>query len=359
VRHVAVIGACALVATAASARATAQSLATRIAAVRDGNVHLTYAARPGFCGDGESVVRSGNAVFMLPDMFGRERDRGTVTCYAGPVRVSVRQLAGEVGSITVHLGGRWPTNDGATDLGTVSAPEAARWMLSQARRLTSRAANYAIVAAALADSVSIADDFARLARDESVRTETRGYAVMWMGFLGSDDARRNLRAMVTDASLNTDLRGHAIVALAEREIERADAEFLQSSYGTLPVSLRDKVFLAVSRTGEPRIHRWLAERVNDRSESLELRKQALFWSGQGDMPVEQLVALGPRLESRDLREHFVFVLSQRRDENAVDALIAIARADPDRELRKRALFWLGQSKSQKARDFLVAMIQGS
>ena len=85
----------------------------------------------------------------------------------------------------------------------------------------------------------------------------------------------------------------------------------------------------------------------------------MFWSGQGDMPLQQLVALGPRLEGRDLREHFVFVLSQRRDEEAVDALIALARTDPDRELRKRALFWLGQSKSQKARDFLVAFIQGS
>ena len=82
-------------------------------------------------------------------------------------------------------------------------------------------------------------------------------------------------------------------------------------------------------------------------------------SSQGYMPLQQLVALGPRLEGRELREHFVFVLSQRRDDEAVDTLIAIARGDPDRELRKRALFWLGQSKSQKARDFLVALIQGS
>jgi hypothetical protein len=355
----AVVGAACALAAAASQRAAAQSLAARIAAVRDGNVHLAFAARPGFCGDGESVVRSRDAVFVLPDMFGRERDRGAVICYAGPVRVSIRESSGEAVSVSVHLGGRWSTNDEATDLGTVSAPEAARWMLSQARRLTSRAANYAVVAAALADSVAIADDLARLVRDESARDETRGYAVMWMGFVSGDDARRHLRAMVTDASLSADMRGRAIVALAEREIERADAEFLQSQYGTLPASLRDKVFLALSRTGDPRIHRWLADRVTDRNESLELRKQALFWSGQGDMPVGQLVALGPRLELRDLREHFVFVLSQRRDDEAVDALIAVARADPDRELRKRALFWLGQSKSQKARDFLVAMIQGS
>jgi hypothetical protein len=358
VKRAAVVGACALVATA-SAHAGAQSLTARIAAVRDGNVHIAYAARPGFCGDGDNVVRSGDAVFVIPDMFGRQRNRGTVICYAGPVRVSIRQVGGEATGITVHLGGRWSTNDAATDFGTVSAPEAARWMLGQARRLTSRAAKSAIVAAALADSIAVADDLTRLARDAGVQDETRGYAVMWMGFLGDDDTRRSLRAMVADRSLDTDLRGHAIVALAEREIERADAEFLQSSYATLPASLRDKVFLALSRSGEPRIHRWLAERVTDRSEPLELRKQALFWSGQGDMPVEQLVALGPRLESRDLREHFVFVLSQRRDDDAVDALIAIARADPDRELRKRALFWLGQSKSQKARDFLIALIQGS
>ena len=39
-----------------SAQATAQSLAARIAALRDGSATLTYAARPDVCGDGHTII---------------------------------------------------------------------------------------------------------------------------------------------------------------------------------------------------------------------------------------------------------------------------------------------------------------
>jgi HEAT repeat protein len=90
---------------------------------------------------------------------------------------------------------------------------------------------------------------------------------------------------------------------------------------------------------------------------MDLRKQALFWRGQRDAaPLSDLLALYTRLDSRELREHYVFVLSQRRESAAVDRLIDLAKSDSDREIRAKATFWLGQSRDPRATKFLEERI---
>lgn len=69
-----------------------------------------------------------------------------------------------------------------------------------------------------------------------------------------------------------------------------------------------------------------------------------------------LLALYPRLDSRELRDHYVFVLSQRHESAAVDKLIDLARHDADREIRAKATFWLGQSRDPRAMRFLEERI---
>ena len=95
----------------------------------------------------------------------------------------------------------------------------------------------------------------------------------------------------------------------------------------------------------------LARLVGDKDVSAETRKQALFWFGQGDAPTKDLVRLFDSLDARSLREHFTFVVSQRRDNEAIDKLIDIARGDRDSEVRKQAMFWLGQTKDPRAIKF--------
>ncbi|HXL86566.1 MAG TPA: HEAT repeat domain-containing protein, partial [Gemmatimonadaceae bacterium] len=88
---------------------------------------------------------------------------------------------------------------------------------------------------------------------------------------------------------------------------------------------------------------WLIDRARDSRESLKLRKSALFWAGQRELtPTKDLVAVYRDATEPELREHAVFVLSQRRDEAALNELMRIAREDTDRRMRARALFWLGQ-----------------
>jgi len=95
----------------------------------------------------------------------------------------------------------------------------------------------------------------------------------------------------------------------------------------------------------------LSRLVRDRDAGIETRKQALFWFGQGDASTKDLVRLYDSLDARSLREHFTFVASQRRDNEAIDKLIDIARGDRDSEVRKQAMFWLGQTKDPRAIKF--------
>jgi HEAT repeat protein len=63
-----------------------------------------------------------------------------------------------------------------------------------------------------------------------------------------------------------------------------------------------------------------------------------------------------RMLEREMKEQMIFVLSQRRDREALDKLMSIARNDPDREMRRKAMFWLGQSKDPRVTAFLADII---
>ncbi|MBA3894740.1 MAG: HEAT repeat domain-containing protein, partial [Gemmatimonadales bacterium] len=90
---------------------------------------------------------------------------------------------------------------------------------------------------------------------------------------------------------------------------------------------------------------------------LETRKQALFWAGQGGASLADLAPLYGWFEDREMKDHLIFVYSQREEPAAVDKLLEIARRDLDPELRKKALFWLGQSEDPRAAKALQDIIE--
>jgi hypothetical protein len=105
--------------------------------------------------------------------------------------------------------------------------------------------------------------------------------------------------------------------------------------------------------------RWLIERALDDREPFELRKKALFWAGQGDAtPTAELSRVYREVRDRKLREHAIFVLSQRGDDDkaAIDELIRIARSDPDTEMRGKALFWLAQQDDPRVKQLIADLI---
>jgi HEAT repeat protein len=88
-----------------------------------------------------------------------------------------------------------------------------------------------------------------------------------------------------------------------------------------------------------------------------VRKQALFWAGQGGTPTSDLLKLYHDFHEPELQRQLIFVLSQRDDSAAVDALIEIARSDPDHSMRKRAFFWLGQKDDPRVIALLTSILE--
>jgi len=333
----------------------AQSFVRQIERVRSGTVQLTYAARPGLCGDGRETIRSGSSIVVLPSIFGRGRSDMDV-CFAGPVRVAIGRSDGETVSYRVHVGGRWTSSGEATDLGTVSAPDAARYFLDEAMHASGRNAEYALAAAASADSVDLTADLARIARSPDAKHELRSRAVFWISTYEDPGATQALRRLAAEDRLDEDVRGSAIIALGRDDMSDEDVDWLRNLYPGLSEKLRDNVFLAVSRSDSPRASRWLAGIVSDASQTEHTREQAMFWLGQGRGPTADLVRLYDKLDEPSLRTHYTFVLSQRRDDQALDKLIDVAQHDRDKSVRHQALFWLGQSKDPRALAFIRDLV---
>ena len=334
---------------------TGQSFVRQIDRVSDGTVRLTYASRPGLCGDGNNTVRTGPSFIVLPSMYGRGHSDVDV-CFTGPVRVAIARSNGETVSYRVHVGGRWGATDDATDLGVVSAPDAARYLFNEALHANGNNSIYALAAAVFADSIDLAPDLMRLARSTNARRELRERAVFWIGTYDDPSATRALRGLASEESLEEDVRGAAIVALGRDDMSDDDVSWLQSLYAKLSSKLRDNVFLAVSRSDSRRAGQWLAGIAADDNETEHTRQQAMFWLSQGRSPTADLVRLYDRLKQPSLRTHYTFVLSQRRDSEALDKLIDVAQHDPDREVRHQALFWLGQSKDPRALAFIRDLV---
>ena len=396
----------------------AQSIADRVAAVREGMVEMTYTSRAEACGDGRDVTALGKLIMVYPAMQGRGWSR--MDCTFGPARAVVTRRDGEVALVRVHIGAIRRPDAGVTDLGTVSAREAAEYFLGVASTARGRVASNAIMAAAFADSADIWQRLLSLARDENrardVRTAAlfwlsgvappeaaaplatlarnssesrelregvlmtlgqlrdgagvplliemtkrdgdtrwlRERAIFWLGNAADDRGRTTLRAIASSDTIARDLRGQAIFALGFLDHAGENGPFLRTLYPRLDDSeLKDKIIQAVAQLDEDDDQRWLVQRVLDPNESIELRKQALFWRGQKQSaPLGDLVALYPRLDSRDLKEHYVFVLSQRHEPEAVDKLIDLAKNDSDRQIREKATFWLGQSRDPRATKYL-------
>jgi len=209
----------------------------------------------------------------------------------------------------------------------------------------------------LRDGAGVPTLIAFTQRDADVRW-MRERAIFWLGNSNNDRARATLRTLASADTLALDLRGQAIFALGFLDKQGENGPFLRELYTRLGSNrLKDKVIQSVAQLDEAADQRWLANLVIDTGQPTDLRRQALFWRGQNrSIALGDLIDLYPRLDSRDLREHYVFVLSQRHESAAVDKLIDLARNDPDREIRRKAVFWLGQSKDPRATKFIEERI---
>lgn len=173
---------------------------------------------------------------------------------------------------------------------------------------------------------------------------TRGAAVFWLGQTGDRRAFAALHGVIENPKEDERIRSQAIFSLSHGgntpDLEYA---YLRSIFPRLTSrKMRESILMGMAED-ESGGSAWLIERARDTGEQLETRKTALFWAGQKEAtPTKDLAAVYRTATESSLREHAIFVLSQRKDEAALDELFRIARDDSDKPMRARALFWLGQ-----------------
>ncbi len=170
-------------------------------------------------------------------------------------------------------------------------------------------------------------------------------------------AQQILRDFALRESEDSDLREKAIFWLGQRKSEE-NTQFLRSLYSRLTdEDLKEKVMFSLSQQRGVGNEQWLMSIVIDPKEDVELRKKALFWAGQSGVATSELAGLYDRLGDAEIKDHMIFVLSQRqKDAAANNKLFDIAKNEKDPELRKKAIFWLGQSRDPRAQQFLIDLI---
>jgi hypothetical protein len=173
---------------------------------------------------------------------------------------------------------------------------------------------------------------------------TRASAVFWLGQSGDPRAFAALHGVIENGREDERIRAHAIFSLANGgDTPENEYAYLRGIYPRLTSDkLKEAIFQGMSEKSSGG-SAWLIERARDNGEPLKMRKTALFWAGQREStPTKDLVAFYRGTADPTLREHAIFVLSQRNDEASLNELMRIANSDADKQMRARALFWLGQ-----------------
>jgi HEAT repeat protein len=193
--------------------------------------------------------------------------------------------------------------------------------------------------------------------DPKTDPEIQDKAIFALSQHRSPRAGAILRAFAERRDVPTKLREQAIFWLGQKRSPE-NAGFLKSLFAKVESNdLKEKIIFSLSQMGGADNYRWLMDIALNQNEDIEIRKNALFWAGQGrSVDVADLVRLYDSMKDREMRDQLIFLYSQRREEAALDKLFAIGKSDPDRELRKKAIFWIGQSRSPRAAQYLQELI---
>lgn len=221
---------------------TAQSLAQRVNAVEDGTVRLSFAARPGTCGNGASGI----SVRQISDEWQPD-------CGPRLVRVALRTSKQRIYSIRTHVGGHWLPDTTATDLGTVRPQEAAYFLISVAGQTgEGLVTDDPFLPAVLADSVIIWPSLLRLARTPTLSKDTRTKAVFWLSQAAGAAVANALDSIVHDDRGDREIRKQAIFALSQRSHNEGVPTLIRIARANSDPELRKTALFWLGQTEDPR-----------------------------------------------------------------------------------------------------------
>jgi len=172
------------------------------------------------------------------------------------------------------------------------------------------------------------------------------------------DARASaaIKQILRDQNAPMELRKNAVFWLGQRHDAEATPYLKEFFRQTTDKELRSQVLFAVAQTHDPADGAWLVGVAKDRSQGIEVRKNALFWAGQSGVEVKELLDLYTTTIDHEMKEQLLFVYSQSKSPAALDKLFEIAKTEKDKDLRENAIFWIGQSHDPRVTKFLEDLI---
>ncbi len=239
-----------------SAQNAATPLSARISAVRDGRVRMTFAARPGVCGNGTTWNRS------RP---GETKSWGSrdiaVSCETGPARLVVVREGGETTELRTGVGGTWRADAAVTDLGTVSAKAVGLWLVTLAESGSEKPARDAIAALFLTDSVDATQTLLRVAGSSSRPQDVRTQALFWLGEAAGDKATAALDSVAYEAG-DREVRKQAIFAMSRRPTDEAVVNLVRMAETLPDRELRKTAIFWLARVKDPRALAWITKELD-------------------------------------------------------------------------------------------------
>lgn len=203
-------------------------------------------------------------------------------------------------------------------------------------------------------AVPLLEQILKTSTDETMQDK----ALFALSQKSGDNAQQALRTYAGRDDISEHLREQAIFWLGQRHSDE-NAKFLRDLFAkTTNSAVKDKIIFSISQTRNDGNDQWLLDQAVNTNNSMQIRKQALFWAGQtGSIDMAKLAALYDKAGEEDFKKQVIFVLSQRsKSPEAVDKLIDIAKNEQNKNLRKDAIFWLGQSHDPRALKALQDLI---
>ncbi len=220
--------------------AQAQTIAQRVGRAPDGSVRMTFAAKPGVCGNGRNISTSAGSSEWESD------------CDTGPVRVALTLRNRSVTDVRTYVGGRWRASTaGVTDLGTVGAREAVDYLVGLANRDDAEGRE-AIFPATLADSVTIWPMLLSLARNPTTSNAARKQAVFWLGQAAGAAATAGLDSIVYVDSVDRSIKEQAVFALSQRPKDESIPVLIRVARTHRDPAIRKKALFWLAQSGDDR-----------------------------------------------------------------------------------------------------------
>ncbi len=339
------IAALLLIATSAPL-ADAQTLASRIASASDRSVQFSYPVRAGVCGDGRTYISTGSGNF-----YGSFSTNNADQCLAGPVRVVADLADRNVIALRTYVGGATAVSEtGITNLGTVSAAEAADYLIGVASRADGRVGRDAIFAALLGENVELTSRLLEIARDQNRPLETRRAALS--GLVRSDPRQldRVGPALVQIATNEGDVRSvrtGALSALSRLDHGAGIQPLVQLASANLTSWVGREALTVLARSGDPRARQFLRSTAQRTDLPDEVQAVALRGLGREYVTGQDaslLRSLYPRLAGQRSQDAVLASLSELGGSENVEWIAGLVRNDKlPLESRRRALQHLNRA----------------